>query len=173
MNKKAKNAPKPLKNTRNPKVPKKSPWLAKAQVSFRSSDEFAALLRDTAVRLDLPEADVLRLGLFRIQRHLDRLLEKPNSFDLELMHRAVPEAAKFRLLLERRSPEDTAHGLDLIKILRDFHAINRLEDDELRVKALDSLEQKLHGLFDRVRKQIALNRKEKKEAPLSTELDLI
>lgn len=169
-NKKAKITAKPLKNL---KVPPKKNWLDKAQVSFRSSDEFAALVSGLAGRLDLSDADLLRLGVFRIQKHLDRLLEKPTSSDLELMHRPVPEATKFRLLLERRPPEDTERGLDLIKILRDFHSIGRLEDDELRVKALDALEQKLHGLFDRARKQIALNRKEKKEAPLSTELDLI
>jgi len=176
-------------NPKNPKKPKKGRPTAeqlkaprfkeqhtstgKEQVNFRSSPEFRQLLEGIALALDLSEADVLRLSVFRTQRDIDKLKARPNELDMALMTRVVPEAAKFRLLLNRRPQEVTVQGIDLFKVLRDFFAMSRIEDVELRLQALDTLEQKLRGIFERIRAKAKLDRKEKVEYPLTTDLELL
>ena len=117
-------------------------------VTFRCDKATVKLADDLAEPLKLTRTDVFKLGVRLIQRHLDGLLEHPDHLISELMTRFVPDLKKFDVILGRYSKGGRS---ELAAIWRDFEAVQRIENNDLREQALDTLEQKLKLIFARAK----------------------
>jgi hypothetical protein len=117
-------------------------------MTIRCDEETIQLTKDLGKPLNLTSTDVVKLGIRLVQRHLDGLLENPNRLISELMTRFVPDLKKFDIILGRFSKGGRS---ELAAIWRDFEAVQRIENDDLREQALDTLAQKLKFIFTRAK----------------------
>jgi hypothetical protein len=117
-------------------------------ITIRCDPATIQLADDLGQPLELTRTDVIKLGIRLVQRHLDSLLENPNVLISELVTRFVPDLKKFDLIMGRHSKGGRN---ELAALWRDFEAVQRIENDDLREQALDTLQQKLKLIFARAK----------------------
>ena len=133
-------------------------------LTIRIDDGTLALANDLGKLYHLTRTDVFKLGIRLAQRHADTMLENPDDATSALITRVVPDLKKFDVLVRRQSKGGRS---ELAALWRDFDAVQRIENDDMREQALEMLEQKLKLIFSRARL------KERKPEPaMTTDLEL-